>query len=431
MTSTDSVNLEITDKLEQTSVTESASTQKTYDLIFTLLKENKLDEATEYVNSGRLVTVDCEDEHGTTPLQYAAFRGFYDLCELLMAKGADVNAKTHDQGYSALMFAAIASHRDVVGLLLDHEADVDYKNTIGRTASQMASFVNSQECVDLINGHIARSALLYFTEINSISETEPKLPKGPCCDELYRLLVNTSNYSPVRALKLIRHAPHNILMRNIDRVRKTLTAFVRRAFREEDTDCPNDVLAFKIHFFHFIFDYLAEQRQALVTKLESANKADEDANAIDTKLIDLCLKSLTHEEEVGLVSKHGGRVERKMYRVFAEKFLRECIRQFPYKECALLRQMVAILAKQEIGSTTNAQFVITSCLNGQRMAESHDELNRPVLQCETCTLKSVEAKWCTHCKQVAYCDQFCQRVHWPIHKNQKLTAAAEEEEAKK
>ena len=70
---------------------------------------------------------------------------------MLLSKGADVNAKTHDQGYSALMFAAISNHQKTVSLLLEHGADIDYTNMIGRTASQMASFVNSNECVELIN----------------------------------------------------------------------------------------------------------------------------------------------------------------------------------------------------------------------------------------------------------------------------------------
>ena len=78
-------------------------------------------------------------------LQYAAFRGFYAVCKLLIERGADVNAKTHDQGYSALIFAAISNHKSVVALLLAHEADIDYTNMIGRNASQMAAFVSSYE----------------------------------------------------------------------------------------------------------------------------------------------------------------------------------------------------------------------------------------------------------------------------------------------
>jgi hypothetical protein len=63
------------------------------DLIFDLLKENKIEEALKYVKEGNLdKNIDCLDEHGTTPLQYAVriefhiqlFKAvFNDLCFLI------------------------------------------------------------------------------------------------------------------------------------------------------------------------------------------------------------------------------------------------------------------------------------------------------------------------------------------------------------
>lgn len=143
----------------------AASTSKPIDRIFTILKENKIEEAFEYIKSGKLRPIDCVDEHGTTPLQYASFRGHYDLCKLLIELGADVNAKTHDQGYSALMFAAISNHTKCVRLLLEYDADVDYTNTIGRTASQMATFVNSNESAEIINSYLSKRDIEYYTEV--------------------------------------------------------------------------------------------------------------------------------------------------------------------------------------------------------------------------------------------------------------------------
>ena len=43
-----------------------------------------------------------------TPLQHAAFRGKKDVCQLLLARGADVNSNYHDNSYSTLMFAALS-----------------------------------------------------------------------------------------------------------------------------------------------------------------------------------------------------------------------------------------------------------------------------------------------------------------------------------
>lgn len=395
-------------KLEQQ--VDKLSLDSSHDPIFNLFKENKIDEAIEYINQGKLTEIDCVDEHGTTPLQYACFRGWYDMSVLLISKGADVNAKTHYQGYTALMFAAIGNHKQVVSLLLDHEADVDYKNKIGRTASQMASFVNSHECVDLINGYVSKSALAYFTEIHSISETEPKLPKGECLDQLHRLLIDSSNYSPIRIIKLIKNASNNVLLVNIDRVIRTLEAFVAKSFKNEETDCPNDLLAFKLHYFKFIFEFLRDQKKLLIKKLGN----DKQPDLVDSKLVEWCLKQLISEEEASYVNPHGGHIVKRVCRVFEEKFIRESIRQFPYKECALVKQMVTILAKQPIGGPTSAQFVITSCLNGQKFGANDQE--ETMLECATCTTKSSQVKMCTHCRKLAYCDQFCQRVHWPLHK---------------
>jgi ankyrin repeat protein len=395
---------------------------KLTDEIFNLLREKRFDDVKVYINENKLKQVDCVDEHGTTPLQYAAFRGFYELCELLLDKGADVNAKTHDQGYSALMFAAISNHKTVVQLLLEHGADVDYKNTIGRTAAQMASFVNSNECVDLINSFISKKDLEYFTETHSINETQPLLSKGECLDEIHRLLISSIYYSPIRIVKAIRFAKNNVLLENMDAIIKFLDAFSIKAFKDEANQCPNDVLSFKLHYFKYIFEFLRTQRQKLALK-------EQNKEELDKKLVDSVIKMFLTEDTVEAKIENENKISKTKARIFEEKFLRESIRQYPYKECALVRQLVTILARVQIGSNPSALYVITSCLNGQRFnemptssnddeeTESTNKKTNP-LECKTCSEKSFNVKVCTHCKQVAYCDQFCQRLHWPIHKTQ-------------
>jgi predicted LPLAT superfamily acyltransferase len=58
--------------------------------------------------------------------------------KILSDKGADVNAKTED-GRSALMFASLLGHVDVVKVLLDEGADVHAKDKFGVTALMEAS----------------------------------------------------------------------------------------------------------------------------------------------------------------------------------------------------------------------------------------------------------------------------------------------------
>jgi ankyrin repeat protein len=62
---------------------------------------------------------------GETALMDVATRGDTAAAKLLLAKGADVNAKDH-RGYTALMFAAQydGDATELVRLLLAHGADV-------------------------------------------------------------------------------------------------------------------------------------------------------------------------------------------------------------------------------------------------------------------------------------------------------------------
>jgi ankyrin repeat protein len=43
-----------------------------------------------------------------TPLQHAAFRGKCDIADQLISAGANVNSDQHENGYTALMFAALS-----------------------------------------------------------------------------------------------------------------------------------------------------------------------------------------------------------------------------------------------------------------------------------------------------------------------------------
>lgn len=52
-----------------------------------------------------------------TPLQHAAFKGRTDVCQLLLENGADVNSNHHENGYSALHFAALSGVCFVVHMI--------------------------------------------------------------------------------------------------------------------------------------------------------------------------------------------------------------------------------------------------------------------------------------------------------------------------
>ncbi|KAA0145905.1 hypothetical protein FNF29_08348 [Cafeteria roenbergensis] len=63
----------------------------------------------------------------------AAIAGHKDTMELLLDRGADLDAKDHS-GNTALLVAADRGHKDTVELLLDRGADLEAKNSAGKNA---------------------------------------------------------------------------------------------------------------------------------------------------------------------------------------------------------------------------------------------------------------------------------------------------------
>ena len=73
-----------------------------------------------------------KNSEGFTALHYAASYGYMEIADLLLAKNADLNAKT-GKGDTALHYAASHGYKDIVELLLSNKANVDVRNGIGCT----------------------------------------------------------------------------------------------------------------------------------------------------------------------------------------------------------------------------------------------------------------------------------------------------------
>ena len=92
---------------------------------------------------------DAKTKDGRTPLQFAAGHGPKDLVQLLLDRGADVNAKASSGGMP-LHYAAELGNKEIAELLLARGADVNAKNDIGATPLYQAVDHGQKELVALL-----------------------------------------------------------------------------------------------------------------------------------------------------------------------------------------------------------------------------------------------------------------------------------------
>ena len=103
---------------------------------------------------------DVKDYTGRTPLHYAANAGHKEVAELLLEKGADINA-TGVTGATALIVAARQGHESIVILLWTKGAAVSERDSAGHTALQYA----------VINGH-ALTATFLLGKVGNVNEKD-------------------------------------------------------------------------------------------------------------------------------------------------------------------------------------------------------------------------------------------------------------------
>ncbi|KAL8745697.1 MAG: hypothetical protein Q9190_002199 [Brigantiaea leucoxantha] len=93
---------------------------------------------------------DVQDASGWTPLMIASsLRESDELVDLLLAKDADVNLKTHS-GQTALHFCASKNNLDVARRLIAHKASARVKDKRGQLPLHRAAAVGSVPMVNLL-----------------------------------------------------------------------------------------------------------------------------------------------------------------------------------------------------------------------------------------------------------------------------------------
>lgn len=81
-----------------------------------------------------------------TPLMLAAINNQLTLAQALIERGADVNRK----GWTPLHYAATRGHREMMRLLLDHDAYIDSESDNGTTPLMMAAYYGTPLAVKLL-----------------------------------------------------------------------------------------------------------------------------------------------------------------------------------------------------------------------------------------------------------------------------------------
>ena len=107
--------------------------------------------------------VNAKDKTNFTPLFYAAVGGKKQASEILIGAGADVNM-TDQYGNTPLHYAALGGHYDTCELLVAKGADVGAKNQTGGTALVMAKQGNHDRVVELLSKHEAKAGTVARTE---------------------------------------------------------------------------------------------------------------------------------------------------------------------------------------------------------------------------------------------------------------------------
>ena len=129
---------------------------------------------------------DAKEEHGRTALHLAAIAGRADIAEQLLAHKADPNAKAgyktwallgdaafYTLGWEARMtpldVAIYSGHKDVAELLLANQADLNAKDSAGRTPLHWAAMWARKDILELL---LSKSADPSVTDNNGATAAD-------------------------------------------------------------------------------------------------------------------------------------------------------------------------------------------------------------------------------------------------------------------
>lgn len=185
----------------------------------------------------------------------------------------------------------------------------------------MAAFVGHHNCVAIINNYIPKSDVDCYTEAHGV-QTSPHLPVF--LTESFHKFVMQVNIHPVKVILNIQNFVG--LSDHLSEVRKVLEMMCSKEMKRGAE--TNEVLSFKFHYLGYIVGEMDKIKQRQVSAKKEEKETEEDKKLDITELF---IRKLLKPGKEGQLE-------------FMDSFLRECVREFPYRESTLFRQMVASLA---------------------------------------------------------------------------------------
>jgi ankyrin repeat protein len=104
----------------------------------------------------RGAAVNARNSSGATPLHDAALAGRLAVIEILLRHGAEIDARDRDAGATPLHQAASWGRREAVELLIAKGAAVDLRNKAGVSPLQAAMQNGHTETADCLRSHGAK-----------------------------------------------------------------------------------------------------------------------------------------------------------------------------------------------------------------------------------------------------------------------------------
>ena len=112
------------------------------------LTQGNIEQVERFLDDG--TQVDARDAEGITALMYASYYGQESVVNLLIERGANINASEYVDGRTALMDSSINGQSEMVELLLNRGADINAKSNTGWTALMWAVERKHNEVVALL-----------------------------------------------------------------------------------------------------------------------------------------------------------------------------------------------------------------------------------------------------------------------------------------